>query len=315
MARHRYSNLDNVSTDKTIKQFRKWRQERRCKKKDYSFIVPSKPPELEFLRNNRTLPTLTWIGHSTFFIQYEGLNIVTDPVWAVRMGHQRRIASPGIAIKDIPPIDLILISHSHYDHMHVSSIRRLYQEGTQIIVPAGLKQKLLRKGFSRCEEMNWWDRLHIRGVDISFVPTQHWTRRTAFDANTSHWGGYVLEPGKPREEAKPPVIYFAGDSGYFKGFKEIGSRFDIDVALLPIGAYEPEWFMTQQHTTPEEAVQAFIDVEAKMMVPMHYGTFRLADDTAREALDRLEQDRIKRGISEEAIRVMIHGETLRLPGE
>ncbi|GGA50403.1 MBL fold metallo-hydrolase [Paenibacillus physcomitrellae] len=379
MARNRYNNLDNVSTDKTLKQFRQLREERRRKKKDYSFVIPNMEPDLEFLRSNRRETTLTWIGHSTFFIQYEGLNIVTDPVWAPRMGFQRRIGSPGLPIEEVPEIDLILISHSHYDHMHVSSIRRLYGPDTHIIVPAGLKRKLERKGFKRCREMNWWERMPFKGIELSFVPTQHWTRRTPFDTNSSHWGGFILEPGDggnqdkeqtapqgtgaakglapsqqvqrqgPRvnlrpagagqparsigsqpdpasapasgqsdaqqeikEFAKAPVLYFAGDSGYFNGFKEIGSRYDIDLAMIPIGAYEPEWFMTPQHTTPEEGLQAFLDVKAEIMVPMHYGTFRLADDTAREALDRLEQERLKRGIPEEQIRVMIHGETLRL---
>lgn len=315
MGKVRYNNMNNVSTDKTLKQFRQLRAERRRKKKDYSYIIPSMEPDLELLHGNRSEPTLTWIGHSTFFIQYAGLNIVTDPVWASRMGFKPRLSLPGIPIGDVPAVDLILISHSHYDHMNVSSIRSLYKEGTEIIVPAGLRRKLMRKGFSRCREMNWWESTRIGGLKLSFVPTQHWTRRTPFDTNSSHWGGYVFEPADEREGGRTPVVYFAGDSGYFEGFKEIGKRYDIDIALLPIGAYEPEWFMTPQHTTPEEAIDAFIDVQAKLMIPMHYGTFKLADDTAREALDRLEQDRVKRGIAEKDIRVMIHGETLTLSKE
>ncbi|RCX13941.1 L-ascorbate metabolism protein UlaG (beta-lactamase superfamily) [Fontibacillus phaseoli] len=313
MPRTRYNNMDNINTDKTLKQFKQWREERRRKKKDYSYIIPNSPPQLNYLLGNREEVSMTWIGHSTFLIQYEGLNIVTDPVWASRMGFQRRLGSPGVPIGDIPNIDVILISHSHYDHMHVSSIRRLYGEETEIVVPSGLGRKMIRKGFQRTREMKWWESLEIGNARISFVPTQHWTRRTPFDTNTSHWGGFVLEPASPREGEKHQVIYFAGDSGYFRGFAEIGERFAIDVALLPIGAYEPEWFMTSQHTTPEEALQAFVDVRAKLMVPMHYGTFRLADDTAREALDRLEADRQRRGIAESSIRVLLHGETLRFP--
>lgn len=315
MPRTRYNNLDNVSTDKTLKQFRQWREERRRKKKDYSYVIPNSPPQLEYLQQNREETTVTWIGHSTFFIQYQGLNIVTDPVWASRLAFQRRLAAPGIPLGDIPEIDIILISHSHYDHMHVSSIRRLYGSDTTMIVPVGLGRKLARKGFRRVRELSWWEHLQIGGVKISFVPTQHWTRRTLFDTNTSHWGGYILEPVQAKAGEQPPVIYFAGDSGYFRGFLEIGERYDIDVALMPIGAYEPEWFMTSQHTTPEEALQAFVDVKGKLMIPMHYGTFRLADDTAREALDRLEADRQRRGLSEDTIRLLHHGETLRLPGE
>ncbi|GIP24420.1 MBL fold metallo-hydrolase [Paenibacillus sp. J22TS3] len=314
MPRHRFNNMDNVSTDKTLKQFSQWREERRHKKKDYSYVIPHSEPEIEYLHHNREDTTITWIGHSTFLIQYHGLNIVTDPVWAPRMGFQRRLGSPGIPIEQVPEVDIILISHSHYDHMHVSSIRKLYGPNTTVLVPEGLKRKMVRKGFSRCREMKWWEDLSLRGVKFSFVPTQHWTRRTPFDTNTSHWGGFIMEIDPPEKKGKgDPVIYFAGDSGYFQGFKEIGERYNIDIALMPIGAYEPEWFMTSQHVNPEEAIQAFEDVKAKTMIPMHYGTFKLADDTAREALDRMEAERKRRGIPEEAIRVLLYGETLRYP--
>ncbi|WP_145949858.1 MBL fold metallo-hydrolase [Paenibacillus sp. Y412MC10] len=325
MPKIRYNNMDNVSTDKTLKQFRQWRQERRQKKKDYSFQIPNMPPDLEYLHGNRQDTSITWIGHSTFFIQYEGLNILTDPVWAKRMGFERRLGAPGLLIEDVPPVDIILISHSHYDHMHMASIRKLYRAGTTLIVPVGLRAKMVRKGFHNCRELKWWEHVVIGQVKISFVPTQHWTRRTPFDTNTSHWGGFVLEPHETGEAGNagaedgtrmlPPNVYFAGDSGYFAGFKEIGRRFNLHVALMPIGAYEPEWFMTSQHVNPEEALQAFLDVEADMMIPMHYGTFRLADDTAREALDRMEAERVRLGLSKERIKVMHYGETLTIHPE
>lgn len=320
MAKTRYNNIDNVSTDKTLKEFRQWRAERRRKKKDYSFVVPNVPPKLSYLTDNKLDTTITWIGHSTFFLQYEGLNIITDPIWALRLGFERRLGAPGIPVSEVPPIDLILISHSHYDHLHIASIRKLYRTGTTIVVPAGLKRKMLRKGFHNCVEMQWWQEITLQGIKLAFVPTQHWTRRTPFDTNTSHWGGFVLQPSHlenhPIDEESgekqklPPNLYFAGDSGYFPGFKEIGSRYKVDVALMPIGAYEPEWFMTSQHVNPEEAMQAFIDVGAETMIPMHYGTFRLADDTAREALDRMESARADHGISEERIQTLGYGETL-----
>lgn len=325
MPKIRYNNMDNVSTDKTLKQFRQWRQERRQKKKDYSFQIPNMPPDLEYLHGNRQDTSITWIGHSTFFIQYEGLNILTDPVWAKRMGFERRLGAPGLLIEDVPPVDIILISHSHYDHMHMASIRKLYRAGTTLIVPVGLRAKMVRKGFHNCRELKWWEHVVIGQVKISFVPTQHWTRRTPFDTNTSHWGGFVLEPHETGEAGSagaedgtrmlPPNVYFAGDSGYFAGFQEIGRRFNLHVALMPIGAYEPEWFMTSQHVNPEEALQAFLNVGADMMIPMHYGTFRLADDTAREALDRMEAERVRLGLSEERIKVMHYGETLTIHPE
>lgn len=321
MPKIRYRNLDNIKVDKTFKEIRKWREQRRGKKKDLSFAVPGVTPRVAYLTDNRLETTITWIGHSTFFIQYAGLNIITDPVWAERLGFDRRLAPPGMKIEEVPPVDLILISHSHYDHMHLASIRRLYGAETKLIVPAGLKGKMVRKGFRNCMEMQWWESVGIGRLNLSFVPAQHWTRRTPFDTDTSHWGGYILEPANPGDhterggerELLPPHLYFAGDSGYFPGFKEIGRRFQIDVALMPIGAYEPEWFMSLQHVNPEEAVQAFLDVGAEMMIPMHYGSFRLADDTAREALDRMEAARALQGIAEERIKVLGNGETLVIP--
>ncbi|QOS81117.1 MBL fold metallo-hydrolase [Paenibacillus sp. JNUCC31] len=328
MPKIRYNNIDNVSTDKTLKEFKQWREQRRSKVKDYSYSVPKHPPELDYLHANRAETTITWIGHSTFFIQYHGLNIVTDPVWAEKMGFQRRLGAPGIPIQDIPPLDIILISHSHYDHLHLASLRKLVTAKTLIIVPDGLKRKMMRKGFHRCHEMKWWEHTTLGGVKITFVPAQHWTRRTLFDTNTSHWGGYVLEQNHPvartddsldssdvRPPGGPPVIYFVGDTGYFQGFKTIGERFDIGVTLMPIGAYEPEWFMTSQHVTPEEALQGFVETGSQLMVPMHYGTFKLADDTPKEALDRMEVERERLGINAERIRVLGHGETLRIRHE
>ncbi len=336
MPKVRYNNIDNVSTDKTLKQFKQWRDERRQKKKDYSYVIPNLTPDLPYLHSNRHETSVTWVGHATFFIQYEGMNIVTDPVWARRMGFTKRLGEPGIPIQDIPPVDVILISHSHYDHMHFASIRKLYRSETTIIVPVGLRRKMVRKGFRRVIELQWWESATIGSVKISFVPTQHWTRRTPFDTNTSHWGGYVLEPaqqeGRTQDDGAdqdscdvaqgeegarllPPNLYFAGDSGYFQGFKLIGERFNIHIALMPIGAYEPEWFMTSQHVNPEEALQAFQDVKAETMIPMHYGTFKLADDTAKEALDRMEAERQRLGIAKERIRVLKYGETFKIQPE
>ncbi|OMD38387.1 MBL fold metallo-hydrolase [Paenibacillus odorifer] len=315
MPKTRYHNIDNVSTDKTLKEFRQWREERRRKKKDYSYVVPNTPPRLSYLSENSLESTITWIGHSTFFLQYEGMNIITDPIWARRLGFEKRLGQPGIPLSEVPPIDLILISHSHYDHLHIASIRKLYRAGTTLVVPVGLKRKMLRKGFRNCMEMEWWQEIKLGKIKLTFVPTQHWTRRTPWDTNTSHWGGYILEPAESENKRLSPNLYFAGDSGYFPGFKEIGNRYKIDIALMPIGAYEPEWFMTSQHVNPEEAIQAFLDVGAETMIPMHYGTFRLADDTAREALDRMESARVKHGISENRIRTLSYGETLVVQSE
>ncbi|MBD2867931.1 MBL fold metallo-hydrolase [Paenibacillus arenilitoris] len=355
----RYANIDPVEQHTSLKQFNRWRQERirRQRTKDYSYTVPNVQPDLDYLTDNRKCPSLTWIGHSTFFIQLGGVNIITDPVWSSQMAFQRRLTPPGIPIDDMPPIDVVLISHSHYDHLNIGSLRRLIGP-RQLLVPAGLSPKLRKKGFIRVKELHWWESVTLNGIKFTFVPSQHSTRRNPWDTNSSHWGGWVIEQQTSlsrktvsgtfgqtaqiagvaageadRETARPddgaadargagepyvsetPTIYFAGDSGYFQGFKEIGCRFAIDVALLPIGAYEPEWFMGPQHTTPEQALQAFEDTGAKWFVPMHYGAFKLADDTPREALDRLEACRIKRRMEAERILVQPLGRTWRLSGK
>ncbi|AZN39994.1 MBL fold metallo-hydrolase [Paenibacillus albus] len=300
----RYENLDTTAVPRTFKEVRQWRRERggKMKQKDYSYTVPVVEPDLKFLHANKTIPSLTWIGHSTFLIQHSGLNILTDPIWAEQLAFQRRMVKPGIEISDVPPIDIVLISHSHYDHLNIKSLKELPGSIT-IIAPIGLADKLRRKGFSSLIELDWWESATINGVKFTFVPSQHWTRRTLTDTNSSHWGGYVIE------RANEPTFYFAGDSGYFEGFKEIGSRFQIDVALMPIGAYDPEWFMGPQHVTPEEALQAFLDVRARVFVPMHYGSYRLADDTPKEALDRLHAEHRRLKLPSETLMIMPHGET------
>lgn len=350
LSRMRFSNPDSVPTEHTMAHFKRWRKERanKLKLKDYSYVVPHVAPNLDYLHANRIEPSITWIGHSTFLIQHSGVNIVTDPVWSGRMAFQKRLAPPGIPLTDMPPIDMVLISHSHYDHLSITSLRRLAGD-KQLLVPAGLKNKLRLKGFLRVREFHWWESATINGLTFTFVPSQHWTRRTPWDMNRSHWGGWIIEPslelarkqdadlrqqglksiaGANDEAPSPalqsergrpvltdnPTLYFAGDSGYFNGFKEIGSRFKIDVAMLPIGAYEPEWFMGPQHVTPEQALQAFVDTGASWFVPMHYGAFKLADDTPREALDRLESGRRQQRIEEERLVILPHGETWRLHG-
>jgi L-ascorbate metabolism protein UlaG (beta-lactamase superfamily) len=307
MLRRRFGNLDSVGAGKaSMDQFDRWRADRfrKLRNKEYGECVPSVAPDLRFLQHNRSEPSITWIGHSTFLIQMAGLNIVTDPVWARRMAFQKRLVPPGIELSDMPSVDVVLISHAHYDHLHVASLRKL-RGPKKMIVPAGLRKKLMLRGFLQSQELHWWEDTTFHSVKFSFVPAQHWTRRNPWDMNTSHWGGWVLQIDHG------PTIYFAGDSGYFRGFSEIGRRFDIDVALLPIGAYDPEWFMASQHVSPEEALQAFLDVKAKYFVPMHYGAFKLSDDTPVQALQRLEAARARLGIPEEKLLMLRHGETMR----
>jgi L-ascorbate metabolism protein UlaG (beta-lactamase superfamily) len=306
LPKKRFGNLDNIEMNNTMKRLQQWRKERRAKKKDLSYSIPQVPVvKMEGILSHHSI---TWIGHATFLLRYGGLTIVTDPVWAKRMAFQKRLAEPGIPLADMPAVDVVLISHGHYDHLDFPSLHALKGDPL-ILVPEGLKAKFLRKGFRKVEELSWWQNTILNGVQFDFVPTQHWTRRTPWDMNSSHWGGWVLQEKKP-EAAEMPTLYFAGDSGYFRGFKEIGERYKLDYVLMPIGAYEPEWFMSNQHVTPEQAVQAFLDAGGKHFIPMHYGAFYLADDTPKEALDRLKAEWERRKLDTGALNILIHGETL-----
>jgi L-ascorbate metabolism protein UlaG (beta-lactamase superfamily) len=305
LKKKRYENSDTLATISSFKDLIQWRKERRAKKKDLSYRLPvAQKKEDVFLRSNRSIPTITWIGHSTFLIQLSGINILTDPVWASILGFDKRLSPPGIKIKDLPAIDYVLISHSHYDHLHLSSIKKLPGNPT-FLVPSGLGDWFKRKGYKSTIEFNWWDEHDMGGLTFAFVPAQHWTKRSFTDTNRSHWGGFIIQDGNQ-------TIYFAGDSGYFKGFQEIGDLYAVDYCLMPIGAYEPEWFMGVQHVSPEEAVRAFLDTRSKVMIPMHYGAFRLADDTPKDALDRLLAEWKRKEPDERNLRVLKIGETMKL---
>lgn len=315
MARKKYQNSDPTATISSLKDVIRWQKERMGKKKDQSYrIGQAECKQQEFLRSNKNETTLTWIGHSTFLLQIAGLTIVTDPVWAKKMGFSPRLEEPGIALEELPSIDVILLSHAHYDHLHVPSLKKLKGSPT-VLVPEGFGRKMQKIIPGKIvHELPWWGYVKIDSVEFHFVPAQHWTRRTLSDTNSSHWGGWVIkrsETALAEGMQKNDAIYFAGDSGYFQGFREVGERFpDINYALMPIGAYEPEWFMGTQHVTPEEAVQAFLDVDAKIFIPMHYGAFRLADDTTEEALNRLLAEWDQKKLPSDRLQLLQHGETL-----
>lgn len=304
----RYSNLYDENELSSIRDMFKWQQERRSKRKVIDYTVPQYDKKnVHFLRNNTTEQTITWVGHSTFLIQQDGLNILTDPVWANYMGTAKRLARPGIELVQLPGIDIVLISHAHYDHFHAPTLKAIQRRNPNVlfIVPEGLQYLMKRHRLRRFIELAWYDTYTHKGVPIHFVPAKHWTRRMLWDTNTSHWGGFIIEARNRKH------IYFAGDSGYFKGFADIGTRYNIHTAILPIGAYEPEWFMKSAHVTPEEALQAFDDVGATVFIPMHYGSFMLADDTPKEALHRLYNAWAKRQRKQTVLHVLTHGETYR----
>jgi L-ascorbate metabolism protein UlaG (beta-lactamase superfamily) len=223
---------------------------------------------------------VTWVGHATFVVRIGGLTVLTDPVWSRKIpAVAPRLTPAGVAWEALPPIDAVVISHNHYDHLDAPTIRRLPRD-TPVLVPAKLGRWFRRRGFTAVTELDWWESHRIGGVGFDFVPAHHWSRRTLTDTCRTLWGGWVLTSNAAR-------IYFAGDTGYGHWFGEIGARYPgIDLALLPIGAYEPQWFMKPMHLNPEEAVQACRDAGATRLATMHWGTFILSSERVTEPPER-----------------------------
>lgn len=250
------------------------------------------------LANNGEL-ALTFIGHSSFFLQLGGKNFVIDPNFARWLFILKRLRHPGLRVKDLPPIDAVLVTHAHFDHLHRPSLRaiaratrRKRRPAPLIVVPKNVGDLVSDLGFRDIIEMDWWETRRVEGTNISHTPSQHWGARVIRDMHRGY-GGYVLK-------AHRDSIYHAGDTAYFNGFHEIGQRLHPEVALLPIGAYHPPSFRNV-HTSPEDAVRAFLDLGARWMVPMHYGTFRLSHEPMEEPLQRLEKESKAAGIEKRVV--------------
>lgn len=226
---------------------------------------------------------LTWVGHATYLVRTEGATVLTDPVWSSRIpGVPRRLTPPGVAFDELPELDAVLITHNHYDHLDAPTMRRLNRD-TALVVPAGLGAWFRRRRFTYVVELDWWESVRIAGLRFTFVPARHWSRRMPWDACRSLWGGWIITGARHR-------LYHAGDTGYGPHLAEIGQWYPgIDVAMLPIGAYEPQWFMREVHMTPEEAVLAARDVGARHMASMHWGTFALSREPVEEPVQRLRE--------------------------
>ncbi|MFI6638085.1 MBL fold metallo-hydrolase [Streptomyces sp. NPDC050504] len=225
---------------------------------------------------------VTWAGHASWVVRIGGLTVLTDPVWSRRiLGTPARLTPVGVAWAELPRIDAVVISHNHYDHLDAPTLRRLPRD-TPLFVPAGLGRWFARRRFTEVTELDWWEAAELGGVRFDFVPAHHWSKRTLFDACRSLWGGWVLSDGGGRS------VYFAGDTGYGHWFGEIGRRHPgLDLALLPIGAYAPRWWLSTVHTDPEEAVRAYEDLGARAMAPMHWAAFVLSAEPVLEPLERV----------------------------
>jgi L-ascorbate metabolism protein UlaG (beta-lactamase superfamily) len=242
---------------------------------------------------------VTFIGHASFFVQIGGQNVVIDPNFARWLFVLKRLRQPGLRIRDLPAIDLVLVTHAHFDHLHRPSLRRIVQQTVArhgkppaIVVPHHVFDLVSDLGFSEVIELDWWNSVRHANVTITHVPSRHWGARIIKDSHRGY-GGYVLRSGKHS-------VYHAGDTAYFAGFREIGRRLSPELALLPIGAYNPPQFRNV-HASPADATRAFLDLNARWMVPMHYGTFRLSHEPMEEPLQLLEKEAEDAGIIDRVV--------------
>lgn len=242
---------------------------------------------------------VTFIGHASFFLQIGGHNVVIDPNFARWLFILKRLRRPGLKISDLPPIDLVLVSHAHFDHLHRPSLRAIVNSSLRkrevaptIIVPTHVSDLVSDLRFSKIVELDWWKSWHDKNLSVTHVPSRHWGARILKDSYRGY-GGFVLKAGKHS-------VYHAGDTAYFPGFSEIGRRLSPEVALLPIGAYNPPQFRNV-HADPADATQAFLDLHSQWMVPMHYGTFRLSHEPVDEPLQLLDQEARAAGVQDRVV--------------
>lgn len=285
--------------------------------------VPMARPDLAALRANSARAdgdvTVTWIGHSTALWQVAGLNILTDPHFSERAspvsfaGPKRLTALP-MQLADLPRIDLVLISHNHYDHLDRATVLALNAQASGpplFVVPLGMELWLQGEGITRTQALDWWQQHSVKApggaVQVNLVPAQHWSSRSLFDRNASLWGGFVVQA---QAGGSPVSLYYTGDTGYSADFAEIGRRFGgFDLAMIPVGCYLPRWFMQRQHVNEDDAVRIHADVKSRLSVGVHWGSFRLCDDPIESPLDGLPAARARAGVSDGAFVLLGLGET------
>jgi L-ascorbate metabolism protein UlaG (beta-lactamase superfamily) len=249
---------------------------------------------------------ITFVNHATFLIQVGGVAILTDPIWSKRASWvgPRRVRDPGVAYHALPRIDTVLLSHNHYDHFDTPTLKRLRRSfSPTVVAAAGDRPRVERLGFADVRELDWWEETSLGDVKVTFVPAQHFSARGLHDRRRSLWGGYVIESGGR-------LIYFGGDTGYAPHFLEIKARLGApDIALLPIGAYEPRWFIARIHMNPAEAVRAHLDLGARHSVGMHFGTFQLTSEPIDQPQADLKLALSHSGISDRDFVTLNEGET------
>jgi len=293
---------------RSFRDFLRWRLSRE-RPMWPEWIADDDPPAPGAIRPSEV--AATYIGHATLLLRFAGCTVLTDPMFSLRASPfaslgPKRVRAPAIALADLPKIDAVCLSHNHYDHMDLPSLRALEARGNPPIVTGiGNGAYLAARGMTNVIELDWWESAEpAPGLTITYVPAQHWSRRRFWDTNRMLWGGHVVE-------AQGARVYFAGDTGYPGAFGAIARRCGaLDIALLPIGAYEPRWFMAPQHLNPEEAVRAHRDLGARLSVAMHFGTFCLTDEPFGAPEAALVAARAQLGVAESAFRIPAFGETI-----
>jgi len=296
----------NAPHGRTLAEVRRWRRSRHPEPWPKRVEVPALPPP------GRTAPdhiSATFIGHSTFLLRIGGVSVLTDPIWSQRcspvsFAGPRRVRQPGQPLDALPGVDIVLVSHNHYDHMDLPTLRQVRKRWTpRVLTGLGNARHLAKAGIQNAAELDWWQSAECADTRVTYVPAQHFSSRSLHDRDRCLWGGFIVE-------TKAGAVYFAGDSGYGPHFAEIGRRFPrIDLALLPIGAYEPRWFMRQNHVDPSEAVRAHLDLGPRRSLGMHFGTFQLTDEAIDAPVEALRDARVQAGVAAVDFDVLAFGET------
>ena len=273
--------------------------------------VPLKPVDLAYLKANRSDITVTFLGHATALWQLGGRNILTDPIFSERAspfsfaGPKRETPLP-LKVEELPHIDVVFVSHNHYDHLDRPTVLALNRQpgGPPLfVVPLGIDLWLRDQGITSVKALDWWDRHTLGDLALTLVPVQHWSARTPFDRRETLWGGIVAAHAGY-------TMFYSGDTGYSRDFADIGARFGgFDYAQMPVGCYEPRWFMRGQHVNEEEAVRIHQDVKSRFSVGVHWGAYRLCDDPVESPLDGLPKARAKLGVADDAFVLLALGET------
>jgi N-acyl-phosphatidylethanolamine-hydrolysing phospholipase D len=272
--------------------------------------LPASVPDVDALRKNRHTPTVTWVGHSTLLVQLDGVNILTDPTWSERVGPWSgtlgiaRVTPPGLAFDDLPPIDVVLISHDHYDHLDEATVRRLAQAFTpHFVVPLGMKAWLADRGITNVTELDWSESVTVKGLRIVCTPAQHGSGRGLLDSGERLWASWAVVGSKR--------FYFAGDSGYAPHLAMIGQALGpFDLAALPVGSYTPRDIARPVHMSPEEAMQSAVDLRATKLIGIHYGTFKLGREPFDEPPRRIAAEVVRLKIDPGSVWLPPPGETL-----